>query len=303
VAALSIFCADALLGQVHQRIFQPLRLTRPRHEALALLYFSRRGELPIGKLGERLMVHPTSVTSTVDTLERLGYAERVQHPTDRRTTLARITTSGRKSIRGTNDQVRLVRSGLGVLTTAQARRLSDILELVRDDAGDLHAGALPHADPVQAAAANWRSHGWDVGEHFVAALSVYRVEELIRISNDHSLRPHQLTQSRHAALATLFFEGSRELPMTQLSRRLGVHPTTATSTVDTLERLGLVDRVPDASDRRMTIARITAQGRTAVHESNASMATSRFGLHALTDDHAAELSQIILRVRRAAAAG
>ena len=59
-----------------------------------MLYFSRDGQMSLGTLGQRLMVHPTSVTATVDTLERLGFVERVAHPSDRRQTLARITAVG-----------------------------------------------------------------------------------------------------------------------------------------------------------------------------------------------------------------
>ena len=44
-------------------------LTFARFEALVLLTFSRRGSLPLGKMGERLQVHPTSVTSIVRRLE------------------------------------------------------------------------------------------------------------------------------------------------------------------------------------------------------------------------------------------
>ena len=75
---------------------KPYDLTFPRYEALMLLYFSRSGALPLGKMGARLQVHPTSVTSLVDGLERLGYAERTPHPSDRRTTLATITETGRR---------------------------------------------------------------------------------------------------------------------------------------------------------------------------------------------------------------
>ena len=44
---------------------RPLHLTFSRYEALVLLTFSRRGSLPLGKMGERLMVHATSVTNTM----------------------------------------------------------------------------------------------------------------------------------------------------------------------------------------------------------------------------------------------
>ena len=42
-------------------------LTFPRYEALMLLYYSRRGSLPLGKMGDRLQVHRTSVTNIEST--------------------------------------------------------------------------------------------------------------------------------------------------------------------------------------------------------------------------------------------
>ena len=74
---------------------EPFGLTFARYEALMLLYFSRAGSLPLGKMGRRLQVHPTSVTNLVDGLEKRGYVERTPHPSDRRTTLASITGPGR----------------------------------------------------------------------------------------------------------------------------------------------------------------------------------------------------------------
>ncbi len=64
-----------------------------------LLLFSRKGSLPLGKIGERLMVHPTSVTNIIDRLEADGFVRRVPHETDRRTTLAEITRTGRSVAR------------------------------------------------------------------------------------------------------------------------------------------------------------------------------------------------------------
>jgi hypothetical protein len=42
------------------------------------------------------MTHPTSLTGIVDGVERMKLVERVAHPTDRRTTLVRITGEGRR---------------------------------------------------------------------------------------------------------------------------------------------------------------------------------------------------------------
>ena len=46
-------------------------------------------------MGQRLMIHPTSVTNIIDRLEQQGLVRRLPHPTDGRTTLAEITDEGR----------------------------------------------------------------------------------------------------------------------------------------------------------------------------------------------------------------
>jgi DNA-binding MarR family transcriptional regulator len=84
-----------LLAQVDHAL-EPFGLTFARYEALMLLSFSRTGKLPLGKIGERLQVHPASVTNVVDRLEAEGLVRRVPHPTDGRATLAEVTAKGRK---------------------------------------------------------------------------------------------------------------------------------------------------------------------------------------------------------------
>ena len=130
-AALSVSRVAELIRQHDEAVMRPVRLTSSKHEALAVVYFSRHGELSLGRLGQRLLVHPTSVTSTVDTLERLGYVERVPHPTDRRTTLARITDHGRRAVEGSNDGMTETRYGLAALSSAQARSVFNVLTKVR----------------------------------------------------------------------------------------------------------------------------------------------------------------------------
>src|SRR5690349_13728021 len=76
-------------------ILKPHGLTFARYEALVLLVFSSRGSLPLGKMGERLQVHPTSVTSIVRRLEAAGLVVRTPHPDDGRAVLAEITDEGR----------------------------------------------------------------------------------------------------------------------------------------------------------------------------------------------------------------
>jgi DNA-binding MarR family transcriptional regulator len=85
---------QVLLARV-QQVLTPMGLTFAQYEALMLLQFSRAGQLPLGKIGQRLQVHPASVTNVIDRLQGKGFVERHQHPDDARTTLAVITAAGR----------------------------------------------------------------------------------------------------------------------------------------------------------------------------------------------------------------
>jgi len=94
-AVTSIMRAQQVLMARLNDLLRPLGLTFPRYEALMLLSFTRTGALPLGKIGERLQVHRTSVTNIVDKLEADGLVRRVPHTEDRRATLAEITDAGR----------------------------------------------------------------------------------------------------------------------------------------------------------------------------------------------------------------
>lgn len=95
LAATSITRAHQILSGRIDAVLAPLDLNFSRFEVLALLGFTREGELPMGKIGDRLQVHAASVTNTVDRLERSGFVVRVAHPDDGRATLGRILPAGR----------------------------------------------------------------------------------------------------------------------------------------------------------------------------------------------------------------
>jgi DNA-binding MarR family transcriptional regulator len=117
-------------------ILKPHGLTFARYEALVLLVFSSRGSLPLGKMGERLQVHPTSVTSIVQRLEAAGLVRRVRDDADGRVVLAEITDAGRELVeRATKDLVG-ADFALGDLSDDELRQLSDILRPIRRAAGD-----------------------------------------------------------------------------------------------------------------------------------------------------------------------
>jgi DNA-binding MarR family transcriptional regulator len=117
-------------------ILKPHGLTFARYEALVLLTFSSRGSLPLGKMGERLQVHPTSVTSIVHRLESAGLVVRRPHPEDGRAVLAEITDTGRALVERATADLVAAEFGLGALDESGLRALSELLRPVREAAGD-----------------------------------------------------------------------------------------------------------------------------------------------------------------------
>jgi DNA-binding MarR family transcriptional regulator len=302
IAAYSVIRVEEIIRTANSAALKPLQLTHQRHEALSLLYYSRKGEMRLSRLSERLVLHPTSITTTVDTLERLGYAERVPHATDRRTTLARITPKGRDAIERTDVAMAEVKSGLGAMSPEQAMAVFEVLVKVRAAAGDFAAeGKDEHRtfdDPVLEAEMHWRTYGWDAHPYGIASLSLLRVEEILRRSDEVALGPHQLTHARHEALSLLYFARNGELALSRMSSLLTLHPTSITSTIDTLERLGYAQRVPHPTDRRTTLARITKAGRAAIDQSSQVISNDLYGLSALTDHDAQHLFDLLEPVRR-----
>ncbi len=138
-AATSITRAHQILSGRIDAALAPVGLNVSRFEVLALLSFTKEGELPLGKVGDRLQVHPASVTNTVNRLEADGLVARKPHPTDRRTTLAVLTRDGRRRVEQAAVALAEIEFGVAGLT-GDGRRSVDaaILEL-RVAAGDFVA--------------------------------------------------------------------------------------------------------------------------------------------------------------------
>jgi DNA-binding MarR family transcriptional regulator len=124
-----------VLGRL-DTLLKPHGLTFARYEALVLLVFSSRGSLPLGKMGERLQVHPTSITSTIHRLEAAGLVVRRPHPDDGRAVLAEITPAGRTLVEEATADLVGADFGLDVLDDDRLRELSELLRPIRRAAGD-----------------------------------------------------------------------------------------------------------------------------------------------------------------------
>ena len=133
-AVTSIMRVQQILIARLNGMVSDLDLTFARYEALMLLLFSSRGSLPLGKIGDRLQVHRTSVTNLIDGLERSGYVRRVAHESDRRTTLAEITPAGREAAETATERLNAAHFGIDSLEADDLETIYRLLEGFRDQA-------------------------------------------------------------------------------------------------------------------------------------------------------------------------
>ncbi len=124
-----------LLGEL-DGLLRPHGLTFARYEALVLLTFSRDGALPMSLIGQRLMVHPTSVTNTIDRLEKQALVVRRPNPRDGRGTLAEITQAGREVVQRATADLMKAEFGMAGDSDAQLEELFAMLRSLRVTAGD-----------------------------------------------------------------------------------------------------------------------------------------------------------------------
>jgi DNA-binding MarR family transcriptional regulator len=135
-AVTSIMRAQQILLGELDALLRPYELTFARYEALVLLSFSRTGSLPLRVIGERLMVHPTSVTNIINRLERQQLVIRRPNPSDGRGRLAEITPAGRDVVAKATKDLMAAEFGLSGYASDELEDVFTLLRSLRVAAGD-----------------------------------------------------------------------------------------------------------------------------------------------------------------------
>jgi DNA-binding MarR family transcriptional regulator len=135
-AVTSLMRAHQIVLARVEATLRPLGVTFARYEVLMLLWFSKRGSLPMKVIGSRLQVHPTSVTNAVDRLEDAGLVTRSTHPEDRRAMLVALTPSGRELAERATKALNAEVFERPDLSRGDVGALVDVLTRLRRDAGD-----------------------------------------------------------------------------------------------------------------------------------------------------------------------
>lgn len=155
-------------------------------------------------------------------------------------------------------------------------------------------------DPIAEARRQWVSHGWvDAAAGMTAVTSIMRAHQLMLARVDETLKPHGLSFARYELLTLLSFTRDGRMPVTSAARRLQVHQTSVTNTVDRLEAAGLVRREPHPTDGRATLVVLTDDGRARAEEATAELNREVFANPGLDADDVESLIDTISRLRAA----
>jgi len=128
----------------------------------------------------------------------------------------------------------------------------------------------------------------------VEALSALRFAgRSLRLLQERWAERHGLSEGRIGVLFRLKRGG--DMPLGELADDLDSNPRNITGLVDHLERDGLVERVPDPTDRRSVRARLTAEGRALIDRIwEEGMEHQREVVGALSKDDLAQLRHLCL---------
>lgn len=134
-AMTSLHRAAKLVSESLDDVLTRHGLTFTRFTALARLYWSDRG-LHLQEIARFLNLHPTSITGTIDRLERDGLVRRAPHPSDRRSTIVTITAEGRDLFRALTPELAAGGWGFGTVGAPLLIELVEHLRRLRDALGD-----------------------------------------------------------------------------------------------------------------------------------------------------------------------
>jgi DNA-binding MarR family transcriptional regulator len=109
----------------------PFDLSAPRFNYLAVLYANRERGLSPNELGALVHTVSGTVTSMVDSLVRMGLAERNEHPTDGRSSVVFLTRKGERAFQtAARTHHANVSRAIAALSPAEAKRLLRLLVAV-----------------------------------------------------------------------------------------------------------------------------------------------------------------------------
>jgi DNA-binding MarR family transcriptional regulator len=133
MAGASVVQTYKLISQRVQEALGPFDLTMSRYEILRNLNQAEDGTMTARDLNHALLLHPPTMTYTLDWLEERGLVKRQPTPNNRRTVTVRITAKGRKLTDKSTQAVSAIHYGLLGVERDDALAVTQVLRRTHQD--------------------------------------------------------------------------------------------------------------------------------------------------------------------------
>ena len=137
LALTSVFRLREHLLTAIEEALAPLKLSATDYLLLMTIRLADGGRRPLSRIAKAMMVHPTTVTQAVDRLEERGLVARIPHPSDRRATLATLTTKGTDACHEATRRLQAIEYGMPGVASSNLNALIAQLTPIRSAAGDV----------------------------------------------------------------------------------------------------------------------------------------------------------------------
>jgi DNA-binding MarR family transcriptional regulator len=124
VASAAILRSFKILSARVEAELDVLGLNMPRYEVLGLIEASPDGLMSPTELSRATLLHPATMTHTVNALEKRKLIRRRPKPSDKRVLLAEITPLGRKVVKTANRALARIRFGVADLSEDDATEVA-----------------------------------------------------------------------------------------------------------------------------------------------------------------------------------
>lgn len=120
-------CANLVENDIRSRLRTQFSTTLPRFDLMAQLLRTPEG-MKMSELSRQMMVTNGNITGITDQLEKEGMVERVKVATDRRSSLIRLTSKGKRQFKKMAlEHEKWIQSLFGGLTESSRKHLFDAL--------------------------------------------------------------------------------------------------------------------------------------------------------------------------------
>jgi DNA-binding MarR family transcriptional regulator len=130
-------------------------------------------------------------------------------------------------------------------------------------------------------------------------LNLVALSDQIESYGEALMYEHGLPSSAAFNVLTIVLGAGEPLPPSVIAQRMVVSRQTITGVLDSLQKRGLIRRIPHAEDRRMTLIEVTPEGRKRAEALLPRLhAAERDGMSCLTLDEQKTLLRLIARLQR-----